>query len=239
MNDDIIEFSKSPWRSQVLVVKTENHKRRMVQDYSQTINLFTHLDACPLPSTQGIVSKVACYSYFSTLDLKSAYHQIEIPEKDRIYTAFQAGENLYQYKRMPFGLTNAVPCFQRIVSHIIKSNTCKDVFNYSDNVTVCGKTKSEHDQNLNHFMEVAKKYNITFNVEKCTFSETSIKLLGYEVSNGSLKPDQDRVAALLSMKPPGNMKEHQHILGLFSYYVQWIPKFSQTVKPLLSTSKFP
>ena len=148
----------------------------MVQDYSQTINRFTYLDAYPLPSTHDIVTKVAQYSIFSTLDLKSAYHQIMIPKKDRIYTAFQAGDNLYQYKRMPFGLMNAVPVFQRIISHIIKNNNCKATFNYSDNVTICGKNKQEHDQNLQYFLEVAEKYNITFNESKSTFSATSIKL---------------------------------------------------------------
>ena len=239
MRDDIIELSKSPWRSQVLVVNNENHRRRMVQDYSQTINPFTYLDAYPLPSTLDIVSKVAQYSHFSTLDLKSAYHQIMIPEEDRIYTAFQAGDNLYQYKRMPYGLTNAVSVFQRIISHIIKSNDCKATFNYSDNVTVCGKNKSDHDQNLQYFIDVAKKHNITFNESKSILSTDSIKLLGYEVSNQTLKPDQDRVKALHDMRPPQNMKDHQRVLGLFSYYAQWIPNYSETVKPLIGITTFP
>jgi len=37
-----------------------------------------------------LVTKIAQYKYFSTLDLKSAYHQVEIPVEDRPYTAFQA-----------------------------------------------------------------------------------------------------------------------------------------------------
>ena len=41
----VIEPSKSPWRAQVLVTTDERHKRRMVIDYSQTINHFTALDA--------------------------------------------------------------------------------------------------------------------------------------------------------------------------------------------------
>ena len=239
LKDDIIEPSKSPWRSQVIVVKAENHRRRMVQDYSQTINPFTYLDAYPLPSTLDIVTKVAQYSHFSTLDLKSAYHQILIPEEDRKYTAFQAGDGLYQYKRMPFGPTNAVPCFQRIITHIVTTNDCKGVLSYSDNVTVCGKTKEEHDVNLKYFLEVARKYNITFNEQKCVFSSDSIKLLGYEVSNGTLKPDQDRVKALFDMKPPSNKRELQRILGLFSYYAQWIKNYSETLKPIIQTTDFP
>jgi len=50
LNDGIIEPSYSPWRAQVLVTKDERHKRRMVVDYSQTINKFTLSDAYPLPN---------------------------------------------------------------------------------------------------------------------------------------------------------------------------------------------
>ena len=45
LKEGIIEPSKSPWRAQVVVAKGDNHKRRMVVDYSQTINRFTLLDA--------------------------------------------------------------------------------------------------------------------------------------------------------------------------------------------------
>ena len=64
---------------------------------------------------QNLVNKIAHYSHFSTLDLKSAYHHVEIPIEDRPYTAFEANGKLYQSKRISFGLTNAVPWFQRII----------------------------------------------------------------------------------------------------------------------------
>ena len=44
LEEGIIEPSKSPWRAQVVVTKGENNKKRMVIDYSQTINRFTQLD---------------------------------------------------------------------------------------------------------------------------------------------------------------------------------------------------
>ena len=81
----------------------------MCIDYSQTINLFTQLDAYSLPSIESIVNEVAKWNCISTLDLKSAYHQIEIRPEDRPYTACQSGSELYQWKVWPFGLTNAVP----------------------------------------------------------------------------------------------------------------------------------
>ena len=53
----------------------------MVIDYSQTINRFTQLDAYPLPNINDMVQKIAQYSVFSTIDLRSAYHQIPLKRK--------------------------------------------------------------------------------------------------------------------------------------------------------------
>ena len=62
----------------------------MVVDYSETINKYTQLDAYPLPKIEEMVNKIAQYKVFSTIDLRSAYYQIPLSEKDKIYTAFEA-----------------------------------------------------------------------------------------------------------------------------------------------------
>ena len=75
---DIIKPSTSPWRAQVVVVKYDSncHRKRLCIDCSQTINLFTELDAYPSPRIDDMVNKLANYSYFSTFDIRSAYHKI-------------------------------------------------------------------------------------------------------------------------------------------------------------------
>ena len=120
LKEGIIEPSLSPWRAQVLVTKDERHKRRMVVDYSQTINRYTLLDAYHLPKIDEIIAKIAKGSVYSTLDLKSAYYQIPLPPEDRPYTAFEACGKLYQYTRLPFGVTNGVSFFQRLVDELIE-----------------------------------------------------------------------------------------------------------------------
>ena len=49
-------------------------KKRLCVDYSQTVNLFTQLDAYPLPCIDDLVNKLSAYRVLSTFDLKSAYH---------------------------------------------------------------------------------------------------------------------------------------------------------------------
>ena len=58
IKEDSIERSNWLWRAQPLVVTQEYHKKRMIIDYSQTINKFTQLDAYPLPHMQDVVDNV-------------------------------------------------------------------------------------------------------------------------------------------------------------------------------------
>ena len=106
----IIERSNSPWRAQVVVVK-KNDKNRLVIDYSTTINQFTLLDAYPLPSMMELINEIALYKVFSTIDLRAAYHQIIIRDADKPYTAFEANNRLFQFKRLPFGVMNGFAVF--------------------------------------------------------------------------------------------------------------------------------
>ena len=210
----------------------------MRSDYSRTINLFTELDAYPLPSIESIVNEVAKWK-LSTLDLKSAYHQIKIHPKDRPYTAFQSGLELYQWKVMPFGLTNAVPAFQRIINEFIDRYKLNGVNVYLDNITVGGMDQASHDENLNALKEAAKKENFTFNEDNCQYNRSRIQLLGHLVGNGEIKPDPERIAPLKDLEVPKSKKELQRILSLFSYYSKWVPNFSEIIRPLVQNEAFP
>ena len=130
LDEGIVEPSDSPWRAQVVVTKNERQKKRLVIDYSQTINKFTNLDAYPLPSIDETVNKIGQYRVFSTIDLKSAYHQVPLREEDKQYTAFEASNRLYQFRRIPFGVTNGVAAFQKIMNDFISDECLLDTFAY-------------------------------------------------------------------------------------------------------------
>ncbi|GFS72378.1 retrovirus-related Pol polyprotein from transposon opus [Trichonephila clavipes] len=233
LQEGVIEPSNSPWRAQAFVIRGENHKPRMVVDYSQTINKYTLLDAYPLPKIQEVILKISKNKVFSKIDLQSAYHQIPIQDSERHYTAFEACGKLYKFLRVPFGVTNGVACFQRVIDKIIEEEGLTLTYPFIDDVTVCGKDQKEHDDNLEKFMTVAKKYNLTLNEDKCTYSSNSVHLLGYIIQDGIIKPDHERLKPLRDMPVPKDSSALQRALGMFVHYCRWIPGFSKKIRPLL------
>ena len=97
---------------------TTKKKKSICIDYSQTVDKNTHLDAYTLPKIRENMQQVSLYKWFSTLNLRSAYHQLPLLQEEQKHTAFEANVRLYQFKRVPFRLKNAVPCFQRVVNQI-------------------------------------------------------------------------------------------------------------------------
>ena len=86
LKQNIIQVSHSPWHAQCFVVAS-GHKNHLVIDYSNAINLHMPLDSYPTPRINNMLLKMAANKVFSTIDLKSAYHQVKIwPEVNgRLY----------------------------------------------------------------------------------------------------------------------------------------------------------
>lgn len=239
LQDGVIEKSISPWRAQVLVAGGGAHRKRLVIDYSMTINKFTDLDAFPLPNIETVVNNVSKFKVFSQIDLKSAYHQVPILENEKIYTAFEANGKLYQFTRIPFGVTNGVAAFQRTLDFIISEEKLDGTYAYLDDITVCGKDVKDHERNLKRFMDATKKYNLTLNEEKSVLNKTKISLLGYTVENHIIRPDPDRLKPLLDLPAPTKLSELKRVLGMFAHYAKWIGRFSEKIKPLTCVTSFP
>ena len=236
----VIEPSSSPWRAQVVVVKNPSQpdKKRLCVDYSQTINQYTELDAQPLPRIDDMINNLAHYKVFSTFDLRNAYHQVPILKDDRKYTGFEANGRLYQFRWIPFGVTNGVAVFQRLMDNIIKQEKLKDTFPYLDDITVAGVNQADHAKNVEAFLDVVKRQNLTLNHAKSVRSASSINVLGYLVRDGNIRPDPERLRPLKELPLPTNVQSLRRTLGLFAYYAKWIPEFSSKIQSLVNAKEF-
>lgn len=57
----------------------------------------------PLPTFDSIITKLRNVKFFSRLDLKWAYHQIELDPESRPITTFRTHKEMFSYKGLIWG----------------------------------------------------------------------------------------------------------------------------------------
>jgi Reverse transcriptase (RNA-dependent DNA polymerase) len=115
--------------SSVLLLKKPNGKYR-TRVYYQSLNEATETDSYPMPLIDNILEDIGGQNFFSTLDIKEAYYNVQVSQKSKKYTAFTWEKGTYQFNVMPFGLKNAPSIFQRMMDNILASLKMKNVHVY-------------------------------------------------------------------------------------------------------------
>ena len=59
------------------------------------------------------------------------------------------------------------------------------------------------------------------------------------MGNRVIKPDPERVRALLEIPAPTNKKQLDRVVGIFTYYAKWLSNYSDRIRLLLDTVQFP
>ena len=85
-----IRPSQSPYSSNVVLVRKKDGGLKFCIDFRK-LNNHTVRDACTLPRIDDTIDTLLGAKYFSKLDLRSGYWQVEIKEEDRQATAFTVG----------------------------------------------------------------------------------------------------------------------------------------------------
>lgn len=144
LDGGIIRKSKSSWSSNVVLCRKKNNELRMCVDYRQ-LNQRTKKDSYALPRIEDILDALSGNKYFTILDMKSGYHQIEVHEDHKDRTAFTVGPlGFFEYNRMPFGLVNAPATYQRLMEQCFEGLHLDICYIYLDDIIIFSKTFEEH-----------------------------------------------------------------------------------------------
>ena len=227
-----IRPSHSPYSSNVVIVRKKDGTIRFCVDFRK-LNSKTVTDAYAIPRVGDSLHLLAGARYFSILDLRSSYWQVEIKEEDKHKTAFQVGGlGLYELNRMPFGLCNAPASFQRLMERCMGELNLRDCLIYLDDVIIFSSTFEEHLERLDAVFSRLKQHNLKLKPSKCEFLISEVTYLGHVVSEAGIRTDPEKTKAIKNWPVPKNVKKVRAYLGFTGYYRRFIKDYAKIARPL-------
>ena len=94
---------------------------------------------------------------------------------------------------------------------------CASCIGITEDITIHGCTKAEHDAILQKFMEVTQKYGLAFNFKKMHVKAPAMKFFGCLYDKNGIHPNPQKVDAVYSL-PTQTNNTYEAIIGVsFSY----------------------
>ena len=236
LKQGVITNSNSPWASPIVLVAKKDGSTRFCVDYRK-LNAITKLDSFPLPRVDDSLDLLANTAYFSSLDLASGYWQVGMAPDSQQKTAFCSHLGHYEFTVMPFGLCNAPATFQRLMETVLAGLARERCIVYLDDILVIGTTFEEHLRNLSEVFERLRQFGLRLKPSKCHLAKRQVTYLGYNVSEGGISADSNKVDAVKRFPTPNDVGSLRSFLGLASYYRRFVPGFSKVAEPLFSLTR--
>jgi hypothetical protein len=161
------------------------------------------------------------------------YYTIRLdPDASKICTIiFPWGKN--SYKRLPTGIAGSPDIFQGKMLELTESlefvRVCLDDLLCISNLSLEG-----HLEKLEEVLRQLRDAGLKVSAAKLTFCALEIECLGYVLTRDGIKPQSNKMQAILTIKPPTRVRQLRHFLGMVQYYRDLWARQSDMLGPLTS-----
>ena len=151
---------------------------RFCVEYRQ-LNERTRKDSYPLPRIDVCLDALAWAEWFSTFDLQSGYHQVEMDPRNSDKTTFVTRRGTFRFSVIPFGLCKALATFQRLMNVGMAGLDPMISLVYLDDIIVHSKELSVHLDRLRLLFDRLLVTGLKLKVSKCRLFLTEVGFLGH------------------------------------------------------------
>ena len=185
-------------------------------DYRR-LNALTKKDRTPLPNLAELRDKTGNMKFFTSVDIRDAYHNIRVADGDIEKTAIRTRFGHFEYVVMPFGLTNAPATFQRLTNKLLGHLFDVCVVSYLDDILIYSKTAEEHVEHVRQVFAILERAQLYIKLSKCMFMQSEVEFCGHIIGRHGMKIAPSKLASVRDWPLPKNSRDIQSFLGFTKY----------------------
>jgi hypothetical protein len=150
----------------VLLVKKHDGTWRFCVDY-RALNSKTVRDMFPIPMVDELLDELRGVRFFTKLDLRSGYHQVQMDAADIEKMAFCTHHGHFEFLVMSFGLTNAPATFQALMNDVLHDFIRVFILVFFDDILIFSDSWSSHLQDVRAVLQRLQEHSLAVKRSKC------------------------------------------------------------------------
>jgi len=226
-----IRPSKSLTEYSILFVSKKDGTKQLCVNYRQ-LNKITKQDSYSLLLIKELQDRLGRVKWFTSLDLKEAYYQVQMKEGKEWKTVFWTRYGHYEYTVMPFGLKNVPATFQRLINDTLREYLNDFAITYLDDILIYSDDLEMHCSHVHKVLEKLNKRALYVKKSKSRFKTKKIKFLDYVIQSEQIKKNPKKTDAVRNWPPPKWVKKVQAFLRLMNYYQKFVSNYARIAEPL-------
>lgn len=223
------------WVNQMAIATKKNGSQRICID-PRSLNLALEREHYQLPVLDDILPDLAKAKIFSKVDLSHGYWHCTLEEDSSMLTIFSTPFGRYRWTRLPFGLSVSSEIFQKRLVQALEGIV--GVACIADDILIYGigdtldEARQDHDKNLSLLLERCRQKSVKLNRDKVVLRVQQVDFMGHLLTAQGLKPDPNKVEAILKLETPGTKEKIERLNGTVNYLAKFLPRLSQVMDPL-------
>ena len=237
----ILKEGFSAYLSPVMLISRKlTSDKRVVTDFCHlNMRIAKNNLAYPLlRDTFSLLGSSKC-EVMSVLDLKDAFHSLQLSEKSQKYCGILPyfGSASYLYQRMPMGLNVSPPIWQMYINTILNSlqsrKYCEAIM---DDLLLFTPSKKVHMDKLEDLLKALRKNGLKISPKKCQLFRTELQYMGNTMfikeRRVCVKPLHSRLEVIQKVKAPTTAKQCKSFAGMVNFVSIFCPELQRLLKPI-------
>ena len=138
---------------------------------------------------------------------------------------------------MRFGLTGAPATFSKLIVIALNDMIGRELVNWMDNICLPRDNFDTKMENLHKFFTHCQEKSLSLSPMKTKLFFTNILFAGAMIGPSGIRPNLDKVAAVVNWPEPQDVQNLMAFLGLTNYFRHLINDYAWIASPLMDLTR--